>query len=144
MDKIIAGKNVTVTDEGFLKDFGQWDKDIADALAVENQIVLTPRHWEVITYIQNEFKNDVPLSIRKIGKSGIVDICNKLGDWYRFLRGKVSSPAFKLICDLMTKNSLSSIPTAADVTLTPAKPRKQPTTSGDMRSLTIESKVHEK
>ena len=74
MDKIISGKNIGLTDEGFLKDFAQWDKDIADALAAENQIVLTPRHWEVLTYIQNEFKNDVPLSIRKIGKSGIVDI----------------------------------------------------------------------
>ena len=59
MDKIISGKNIGLTDEGFLKDFAQWDKDIADALAAENQIVLTPRHWEVLTYIQNEFKNAI-------------------------------------------------------------------------------------
>ncbi len=91
-----------------------------------------------------QFLSQGQIDLRTKAKSGIVDICNKLGDWYRFLRGKVSSSAFKLICDLMTKNSLSSIPTAADVTLTPAKPRKQPTTSGDMRSLTIESKSHEK
>ncbi|MFN8337677.1 MAG: TusE/DsrC/DsvC family sulfur relay protein [Saprospiraceae bacterium] len=74
MDKSIAGKNISVTEEGFLTDFSQWDKSIADALASENQITLTPRHWEVLDYIQTEYKNDVPLSIRKIGKSGIVDI----------------------------------------------------------------------
>lgn len=45
------------------------------------------------------------IDLRSKAKSGIIDICNHLGDWYRFLRGKVSSSAFKLICDLMTKNT---------------------------------------
>ncbi len=35
---------------------------------------MTPRHWEVIEYLQNEHKNNVALSIRKIGKSDVVDI----------------------------------------------------------------------
>jgi tRNA 2-thiouridine synthesizing protein E len=74
MDKLIAGKTISVTEEGFMTDFSQWDKSIAEAIAAENDISLTPRHWEVIDYIQNEFKNDIPLSIRKIGKSGVLDI----------------------------------------------------------------------
>jgi TusE/DsrC/DsvC family sulfur relay protein len=74
MDKLIAGKTISVTEEGFLTEYSQWDKSIADAMAAENDVTLTPRHWEVIDYIQNEYKNDVPLSIRKIGKSGVVDI----------------------------------------------------------------------
>ncbi len=74
MDKIIAGKTISVTEEGFMTDFNQWDKNIGEAIAAENDITLSPRHWEVINYIQNEYKNDVPLSIRKIGKSGVVDI----------------------------------------------------------------------
>jgi len=74
MDKIIAGKTISVTEEGFMTDFSQWDKSIGDAIAAENSITLTPRHWEVLEYIQTEYKNEVPLSIRKIGKSGIVDI----------------------------------------------------------------------
>jgi len=74
MDKVIAGKNITVTEEGFMTDFTQWDKNIADAIAAENDIILTPRHWEVLDFIQTEHKNEVPLSIRKIGKSGVVDI----------------------------------------------------------------------
>ena len=74
MEKMIAEKTITVNDEGFMTDFKQWDKEIGEALAKEANIELTPRHWEVITYLQNEFKNDSPLSIRKIGKSGVVDI----------------------------------------------------------------------
>jgi dissimilatory sulfite reductase related protein len=74
MDKVLAGKTISVTEEGFMTDFSQWDKSIGDAIADENSITLTPRHWEVLDYIQTEYKNEVPLSIRKIGKSGIVDI----------------------------------------------------------------------
>jgi tRNA 2-thiouridine synthesizing protein E len=74
MDKVLAGKTISVTEEGFMTEFSQWDKSIGDAIAAENSITLTPRHWEVLDYIQTEYKNEVPLSIRKIGKSGIVDI----------------------------------------------------------------------
>ena len=74
MDKVLAGKTISVTEEGFMTDFSQWDKSIGDAIAAENSITLTPRHWEVLDYIQTEYKNEVPLSIRKIGKSGIVEI----------------------------------------------------------------------
>jgi tRNA 2-thiouridine synthesizing protein E len=74
MDKVINEKTISVTDEGFLTNFGQWDKGIGETIAAENNITLTPRHWEVLDYIQTEYKNEVPLSIRKIGKSGVVDI----------------------------------------------------------------------
>ncbi len=74
MEKQIAGQTISVNEEGFMTDFSQWDKAVGEALAAENNLQLTPRHWEVIEYIQKEYKNDVPLSIRKIGKSGVVDI----------------------------------------------------------------------
>lgn len=63
-----------MNEEGYLTDFSQWNQQIGTTLAQEADIVLTPRHWEVIAYLQGEFKNEVPLSIRKIGKSGVVDI----------------------------------------------------------------------
>ena len=74
MEKIIAGKSVTVNEEGYLTNFTQWEKSIGEEIAKENAIELTPRHWEVINYIQDEVKKESPLSIRKIGKSGVVDI----------------------------------------------------------------------
>jgi TusE/DsrC/DsvC family sulfur relay protein len=74
MEKIVAGKSIAVNEEGYLTNFSQWDKSIGEALAAEADINLTPRHWEVLNYLQNEFKKEVALSIRKIGKSGVVDI----------------------------------------------------------------------
>ncbi|MEI6086867.1 MAG: TusE/DsrC/DsvC family sulfur relay protein [Bacteroidota bacterium] len=74
MDKLIAGKTIQVNEEGFMTNFGEWNKEIGEALAVESKVELTAKHWELINYIQAEVKNEVALSIRKIGKSGIVDI----------------------------------------------------------------------
>ncbi len=74
MEKIIAGIPVDVNEEGYMTNFSQWNKDIGNAMASEANISLSPRHWEVISYIQDEFRKEVPLSIRKIGKSGVVDI----------------------------------------------------------------------
>ncbi len=74
MEKEIAGKMISVNDEGYLTDFSQWTKEVGEAIAAENNITMTPRHWEVIAYLQNEHKNNVALSIRKIGKSNVLDI----------------------------------------------------------------------
>jgi dissimilatory sulfite reductase related protein len=74
MEKTIAGKSISVNEEGYLTNFSQWDNEVGEELAKEASIELTPRHWEVIKYLQNEQKNQVALSIRRIGKSGLVDI----------------------------------------------------------------------
>jgi dissimilatory sulfite reductase related protein len=74
MEKTINGKTVNVNEEGFMTDFSQWTKEVGEALAKESNVHLTPRHFEVIDYIQKEFKQEHPLSIRKVGKSGVVDI----------------------------------------------------------------------
>lgn len=75
MEKVISGKTVKVNEEGYLTDFSQWDKSIALEIAKEESIAeLSPKHWEVIEYLQGQFKQEIPLSIRKISKSGVVDI----------------------------------------------------------------------
>lgn len=74
MEKQIAGKTISVNEEGYMTNFSQWDKDLALELAHEANVELSPRHWEVLNYLQDEYKKEIPLSIRKIGKSGVVDI----------------------------------------------------------------------
>lgn len=74
MERNIAGKSILVNEEGYMTEFSQWDTNVGEALAVEADISLTPRHWEVLAYLQDEYRKEVPLSIRKIGKSGVVDI----------------------------------------------------------------------
>ncbi len=70
--KTIAGVNLEVTDEGFLVDSSQWNEDIAKELAKEESIELTEKHFEVLKFIRENAGDS--LTIRKVGKSGIVDI----------------------------------------------------------------------
>lgn len=74
MERTIAGKIITINEEGFLTDFSQWDEKVGEALASEANITITPRHWEVLKYLQKEQQSGTALSIRRVGKSGIVDI----------------------------------------------------------------------
>ncbi|MEH6763090.1 MAG: TusE/DsrC/DsvC family sulfur relay protein [Aequorivita antarctica] len=74
MDLNIAGIRLDVTEDGYLTDLSQWNKEIAKEIAKENNIELTDKHWEVLNWIQEQVKNDVALSIRGIKKSGIIDI----------------------------------------------------------------------
>lgn len=66
--------SVDRNDEGYLTDFSQWTKEVGTDIAKENEIDMTDKHWEVITYLQGKFTNEEALSIRGIKKSGIINI----------------------------------------------------------------------
>ena len=70
--KTLAGVNLEVTDEGYLVNPSQWTEEIAKELAKEENIELTDKHFQVLKFIRENA--DSGLTIRKIGKSGIVDI----------------------------------------------------------------------
>jgi tRNA 2-thiouridine synthesizing protein E len=74
MEKTMAGTAVQVNDEGYLVDFNQWTPEVGVEIALEEGITMTDEHWKVIDYIQAQFKKDVPLTIRSVGKSGVADI----------------------------------------------------------------------
>lgn len=70
----IAGIEVSVNDEGYMTDFSQWNKEIGAEIAKNEGVEMNDKSWEVISWIQDRYKNNDPLSIRKVGKSGITDI----------------------------------------------------------------------
>lgn len=74
MDKVLAGTTVAVNEEGYLENLDQWNKAVAQEIATEFGINLGARHWEVISYLQEQYRKNIPLSIRGIGKSGVVSI----------------------------------------------------------------------
>ena len=74
MKKIIANREIDVNEEGYLVDFKQWDREVSECIAGECEIVMTEKHWEVIEYIHEKHKNEEPLSIRGIKKSGVINI----------------------------------------------------------------------
>ena len=74
METMIAGINLELTEDGYLKNFSQWNKEVGLEIAKEEGITMTERHWDVIKYLQDQYKNEKPLSIRSVGKSGVVSI----------------------------------------------------------------------
>ena len=74
MKKMIANREIEVNEEGYLVDFNQWDREVSECIAGECNVVMTDKHWEVINYLQDKHKNEEPLSIRGIKKSGVVNI----------------------------------------------------------------------
>ena len=74
MEKTYAGLTVSCNEQGYLTDLNQWNKEVGEAIANEEEINMTDRHWEVVDFIQDQYRNEVPLTIRRMGKSGVVSI----------------------------------------------------------------------
>ena len=74
MKKLIANREIDVNEEGYLTDFNQCDRDVAEGIANEADVTMTDKHWEVIDYLQDKYHNEEPLSIRGIKKSGVINI----------------------------------------------------------------------
>lgn len=70
----LANVEVNLTEDGYLEDMNQWNEDIAREIAKEIGIELTEKHFEVINYLREKTSAGEGLTIRKVGKSGVVDI----------------------------------------------------------------------
>jgi tRNA 2-thiouridine synthesizing protein E len=70
----IAGINLEITDDGYLTDSSVWNKEIAAEIAKEEEIELTDEHFKILEFIRDKVEKDESLTIRSVGKSGIVDI----------------------------------------------------------------------
>jgi len=72
--KNIAGVEITLTEDGYLADMNEWTKEVAAELAKADGIDLTDDHYAVLDFLRKEHAAGSALTIRKVGKSGIVDI----------------------------------------------------------------------
>jgi len=72
--KTYAGVIVQLNEEGYFNDPSVWTKEMAYELAKEENLVLTEKHIAMIQYLRDRFASGETLTIRGVGKSGIVDI----------------------------------------------------------------------
>lgn len=73
MKKNIAGTEVEVNEEGYLTEASQWNESIAGAIALEEGVdVLTEGHMKVVRYLREQQAKGVAITIRSMGKSGVV------------------------------------------------------------------------
>jgi tRNA 2-thiouridine synthesizing protein E len=70
--KKFNGADVDVNEEGYLTDPSQWSREIAAEIAREEGITdLSDAHWQVIDFLQKDFRENGSLpSLRRMKKVG--------------------------------------------------------------------------
>ena len=58
MEVVVDGKQINVTETGFLVRLEDWNEQIAEVIAKQEGISLTQEHWDVINYLRDEYINN--------------------------------------------------------------------------------------
>lgn len=71
--RTIAGQTIEFDEQGFMANTNDWNEEIANALAAEIGLQLTPLHWEVINFCRRDFaeQGDAPTIRRITQESGV-------------------------------------------------------------------------
>ncbi|NKN34448.1 TusE/DsrC/DsvC family sulfur relay protein [Marichromatium bheemlicum] len=51
----VNGKTIATTANGYLENAADWNEAVAEALAAEESVELSERHWDVIRYLREEY-----------------------------------------------------------------------------------------
>ncbi len=51
----VDGKEIEVSQTGYLVNTEDWSEKVAEAIAADEGIELTQRHWDVINYLRGEY-----------------------------------------------------------------------------------------
>ena len=54
----VNGQTIATTDNGYLEDASAWNEDIGKALAEDEGIEMTEKHWDVVNYLRDEHFNN--------------------------------------------------------------------------------------
>ncbi|WP_027156813.1 TusE/DsrC/DsvC family sulfur relay protein [Methylobacter luteus] len=52
----VQGRSLDVTDQGFLVNAADWNEEVARRLAESDNIELDERHWEIILFIRDYYR----------------------------------------------------------------------------------------
>ena len=62
---LVKGREIPTDSEGYLQNLDDWSEDFACALAAQEGLVPTDRHWEVIRFLRAYFQeHDVQAQVR--------------------------------------------------------------------------------
>ncbi|GMR08214.1 MAG: TusE/DsrC/DsvC family sulfur relay protein [Gammaproteobacteria bacterium] len=54
----IGGKTVETDANGYLVDVNDWSEDVGKAIASEEGVEMTDKHWDLVNYLRDEFVNN--------------------------------------------------------------------------------------
>ncbi|OGW63337.1 MAG: sulfurtransferase TusE [Nitrospirae bacterium RBG_16_64_22] len=70
MEAVMAGQNVEVDEEGYLLQLDQWTPEVAEELAQQEGIAMTPEHWEVVNILREYYQEyQIAPAIRVLTKA---------------------------------------------------------------------------
>ena len=55
MELEVEGKILSTTASGFLENLEDWTKEVAIAMAAQENLELTQKHWDIIEYLREEY-----------------------------------------------------------------------------------------
>ena len=65
---------IKLNDEGYLTNFEQWNVEVGKLIAKKHNIELTETHWDILSWIQEQFKAKKELTLKGIIETGITTI----------------------------------------------------------------------
>jgi len=54
----VDGKTIATTDNGYLEDANDWTEEVGKVLAVDEEVEMTEKHWDVVNYLRDEHLNN--------------------------------------------------------------------------------------
>lgn len=67
----LDGRSITVDEEGFMTEYGEWDETLSDALAAQIGLQLTDEHRQVIRFLRQDFtEKGETATLRRISTVG--------------------------------------------------------------------------
>jgi tRNA 2-thiouridine synthesizing protein E len=52
----LNGARIDLDNEGYLRDLTQWSPEVAEALAADISLTLTPAHWEILEVLRDFYR----------------------------------------------------------------------------------------
>ena len=65
---------IKLNDEGYLTNFEQWNIEVGEFIAKKHNIELTETHWDILSWMQEQFKAKKELTLKGIIETGITTI----------------------------------------------------------------------
>ncbi len=86
--------NVSFDKEGFLNELSAWSPDVARAIAEQEEIELSPTHWQIIETLQEFYQaTDVAPAMRAFVKLVRTEMGDELGNSIALMKLFGESPA---------------------------------------------------
>jgi tRNA 2-thiouridine synthesizing protein E len=55
MEIEVNGVNYETDEEGYLVNLADWNEDVANAIAKQENVEMTPNHWEVVNFLRQYY-----------------------------------------------------------------------------------------